>query len=217
MAKVTWPLSSGEARGRVGDLIYNSHRGQSYVKAYALHQSEDSSGQIGSRGITAACTLAWQALTPDQAAVWNHFATEHLLPNWTGQPKRISGYNWFVKLNWFQQSINGTTSAIPPTSLADYLFHDLDYIRTPGLVNFTWTAQNLPDDYGPLVIGCVEGPWKSARQPNIKRCGTIRTGYESGGAISFPFTSTGWYSVFLWFQDQYAGSMPPQVFSFEVT
>ncbi len=93
MAVVTWPLSSGEARGRVGGLIYNTWRGRSYVKAHAHYQTGLSPLQQTNQALAAIATAAWQSFTDQRRSAWADFANRHNTPDWTGNTRRLTGYN----------------------------------------------------------------------------------------------------------------------------
>jgi len=197
MAVVTWPLSSGEARGRVGDLIYNTWRGRSYVKAFALHQGEFTPAQIEARSFTGMLTIIWQSLDPEPRAAWQHFADKHLLSSWTGQPKRISGYNWFIKLNYWVQNWDGNYLLFPPSQLECYTFQNVTSYWTSPDLSVTWSIQDTAAIKESIVIGRLEGPYQCPRTPNIKRAGPSFPGYENNGSLIFSSLEAGVYYVHL--------------------
>lgn len=217
MAIVTWPLSSGEARGRVGDLIYNTHRGTSYVKTHVVHQSEFTQPQIDVRAATAVCTAQWQSLDNTSRLAWNHFALEHLLHHWTGQQKRISGYNWFIKLNFFAAWSGFPTHDIPPPFLISYTFSGLSALFGSSLIELTWTSQPIPGDDQLAVICRLEGPHHQGIQPSIKRAGTFSPNLESSGNAIFRPTIPAFYTLHIWCCSPIYGSTIPTQITGEVT
>jgi len=134
MAKVIGPLHSSEARGAVGSLVYNTWRGISYAKSRSgptVTQSED---QQALRALTAAATTAWQALSDIERRAWDYYATEHVETDWTGNGKRLSGYNWFVRLNVRAQLIEQSISDSPPTEHPAYLLEGLIVDQFPPYI-----------------------------------------------------------------------------------
>jgi hypothetical protein len=217
MTVVTWPLSSGEARGRTGGLIYNTRRGISYVKTHAVHQSEFTDPQIQVRATTALCTARWQSLPQPVRDLWDHFANEHTLDSWTGQPKRISGYNWFIKLNWWTQTLLGTITDYPPDHLPAYLFADLTSTwSTPDILT-TWTPQTTGPTPTWSVLSWIQGPHSPGRKPSIKLAhfGDVAAEFDAGmpTAIATPGTYT------IWLQTLHISGcrMPPQPFTLDCT
>jgi hypothetical protein len=209
VAVVTWPLSSGEARGRVGDLIYNTHRGTSYVKTHVVHQSEFTDPQIAARAVTTAVTQAWHDLKDADRPPWNAFALKHTLNHWTGQPKRLSGYNWYVRLNWMPQYLSIYPATYPPPHLASYIFADLNAVATGLTADLTWTPQVTPGDPDCQVCFRVEGPHPPGILPSIKRARTLNLAYESAGAASYTVPLDGFYTFHIWYQSLIFGPMPP--------
>lgn len=99
MAKVTDPLRSVEARGRVGGLVYNTWRGLHTVKTHInpAHQSDPL--RQAHKLIVQQAGQRWRTLTDAQRTRWNHFANEHPDLDWSGHPMRLAGYHWYVRIN----------------------------------------------------------------------------------------------------------------------
>jgi hypothetical protein len=99
MAKVTQPLGSVEARGKVAGLVYNTWRGISYVKAKATPKAQGTPRRLAIRALAKQCTLRWQEMADADRVGWNEYAVDHPDIHWTGNSSRLSGYNWFVRTN----------------------------------------------------------------------------------------------------------------------
>jgi len=99
MAKVMSPLHSTEARGRVGGLIYNTWRGISYVKCNSSPAQPRSALQLKVRSLTTHLTRKWGTLLATTRTNWNDYAVTHTDVDWTNNPKRLSGMNWYVRCN----------------------------------------------------------------------------------------------------------------------
>jgi hypothetical protein len=195
MAIVTWPLSSAEARGRVGGLIYNTWRGKSYVKAYAHYQSGKSAKQILTQQTAAAATAAWQALSDDQRAAWDAYALTHTLDHWTGQPKRLTAYNWFLKLQFYQRLIWDFPYPDPPPIHPALILLN-PYLFTPdGTISLLWTPQTSAPPYTWAVDIWLQGPHSPAVKPQIKRSTRVNYSWEPTGYFDIEIPSTGTYDV----------------------
>jgi len=173
--------------------------------------------QIEARNITAALTVFWQELEQSERDLWNLWASQHTLDSWTGQPKRISGYNWFIKLNYYPWRFESSYHNIPLPALRSYLFENLNASWVSPNFTITWTPQNMPADYTDYVIWRIEGPYKCIRTANIKRAGTINHVREWTGTFSSAISVPGWYAIHIWWQGFTQGYMPPNHIWLECT
>lgn len=115
MVKLVAPLHSTEARGSVGEVTYNTYRGRSYAKTRVGPSQQYSARQVAIRAFTAQATSLWQTMTSSQRSLWDRFAAEHPDQDWTGSPKRLTGYNWFVRINCVALDAGLSTFVDPPT------------------------------------------------------------------------------------------------------
>ena len=195
MAIVTWPLSSAEARGRVGDLIYNTWRGRSYVKSFALHQSEFSTAQIAARAVSALVTAAWQALDDEHRSQWDAFAESHLISSWTGSPKRISAYNWFMRLGWNANFFFDGPNVSPPVQLPSYVISNCSVSWSYPELTVFWTPQTVEPSEEWILSFLLEGPYLHQRKQSIKRAVFFDAGQEYQGFWPLTIPSPGWWGV----------------------
>lgn len=146
MAKVVGPLNSIEARGSVGSLTYNTFRGISTVKGRCPKEPRDSFAQLAVRELTRQATAYWQAMERIDVDLWNAYAQIHTEADWTGQTKRISGYNWFIRINVRRLLAGAVISADLPTAVWTFVPLVLE-VSSVGLdMLFEWTD---PYDYHP--------------------------------------------------------------------
>jgi hypothetical protein len=96
MTKLIGPLNSDEARGRLGDLVYGTSRGVRYARAHVDPVQPNSAAQLACRGITRDATALWKTLGQEYRDGWNLYAKTVENPDWTGKPRRPSGYNCFI-------------------------------------------------------------------------------------------------------------------------
>lgn len=160
MAKVVAPLFSNEARGSVGSTTYTTLRGKSIAKTRAGSGVYQTAGQIEVRAITAAMTAQWKALTQLQRDAWNTYASQHLLPDWTGSSKRLSGYNWFIKLSVPYSMYIGDPPLVPPLGAGPG--YPLNLRVTLSGSDYYLESDDSPSEDGQLyVVDIWFSPWGS--------------------------------------------------------
>jgi hypothetical protein len=115
MAKVTQPLGSSEARGRVSGLVYNTWRGLHTVKSHKDPGHESDPKRQAHKAIVQAAGIRWQSLTYPQRASWEAFAKEHPDLDWSGNAKRLSGYHWYVRVQTRLIDVGELYKDDPPT------------------------------------------------------------------------------------------------------
>jgi len=99
MAKVINPLLSVEARGRMGGLVYNTWHGVSYVKAHSGPNQPNTAAQLDARARLVTVGAGWRLLTQVQRDAWSVYADAHPEADWTGNPLRLTGQNWYMRCN----------------------------------------------------------------------------------------------------------------------
>lgn len=197
MAKVTQPLGSSEARGALGGYVYNTWRGIHTVRTRVTPKTLNSDAQLALRALTKSCTLAWQALSNAQRARWYVYANTHLEADWTGVPKRLTSYNWFIRINFRALSVGGSISSIPPTfELVDSVKNLSAIQDTPEIAVF-WNPATLPPAGTLFYEVYSTGPLSPARNPTQKD--SIRVGYTQkyNGGFSFANSGNGTYHIFV--------------------
>jgi hypothetical protein len=198
MAIVTWPLSSGEARGRIDDLVYNTWRGRSYVKQHVHKQSGLSDLQKIIQDYARNATAAWHTIDQAKRDAWNHFATSHFRPSWTGAPKRLTGYNWFLISSVGAQMLGLSGPDIPPPDLPSYIWSNLAAdVNDPLQINLTWTPQDPSDPPLLYAQAWIQGPHNVGITPSIKRAHHFSSTPEQDGTIPIYTADPGWHTAFL--------------------
>jgi len=180
VAKVVGPLHSSEARGSVGSLTYNTWRGISIVKARAGPATQYSDDQVALRALTALATASWQSITEAQRNAWRHYANEHTDIDWTGNPQRITGYNWYIRINVRRQLVGEAIEITPPTHSPTEAITGLELIKVLIPWYLTWTDQGVYSPASLYYEVYIAGPHSPGRHPNIQQAD--RKGYTA----SFP-------------------------------
>lgn len=167
-AKVLDPLRSSEARGKVGGLIYNTTRGTKYVKSKTAPAQPRTARQLYIRAVTQNFTRQWASLTQAQRDSWNDYAALNTEIDWTGQPQRKTGHNWYVRCQArLMDAGQANTTDAPSVSAPDGLFN---FAAADGVAQSicTWSA-TAGTDYqveiyrqGPISAGVVPKREKAA-------------------------------------------------------
>lgn len=180
MAKVSNPLHSSEARGAVGAQVYNTWRGLHIVKTRSGPTITQSADQLALRAITAQYSQRWATLTDSQRNAWSSFANSHPDTDWTGHPKRLSGFNWFIRINVRLQLAQNDFSEYPPSwwigprddPPSDFDFFNWHisstYESSGETISIDWDYPYHPDP--PWAVECyLAGPYSVGRNPTIKQ------------------------------------------------
>lgn len=139
MVKLLDPLGSTEARGGIGGTVYNTWRGISYARIKVTPANPNTPARLASRACAKLCTLRWQLISDLHRSWWNDYALTHTLIDWRGKPKRISGFNWFLKANYFRVSLGLSIVDTPPVSPAPAAVATLSATTAGSTIVIDWT------------------------------------------------------------------------------
>ena len=181
MAKVSGPCHSSEARGLVGSLVYNTWRGVNYVKGSATPEIEYSEAHVALRDLTALVTASWQGLTDVQRAAWGDYADDHRERSCLGELIRLTGYNWYVRINVRRLLVDEGIEEAPPTLVLMHRISGLTIYVGAGHLHPRWTH----------VVACTPatlyyefwrcGPHSAGMMPTVRQCRRVGfTTYASG-------------------------------------
>ncbi len=217
MAKLTQPLGSSEARGALGGLVYGSWRGVSFVRTKVTPATQNTARQIAIRGFAASITDAWKNLFTDtDRRAWDTYAESHTLSDWTGSPKRLSGYNWFMKINVPHLDCGGPGVLVPPSIPAPPAIESLSAAPDSEHFHLSWA------DY-PLRLGesyYLDIAVTPKLSPGRKPCphwAIHNTYFELvNDSTPLPHSGPGRYGIYCRVIDFLAGPISPYV-SLDVT
>lgn len=206
MAKLMQPLGSVEARGKVGGIIYNTWRGINYAKAFTAPVQPGSARQLELRGLLTTYTRAWAtSLSAAQRADWIDYADTHLEVDWTGEPLRLTGQNWFVRTNVRLADASLPTISDPPSAPGPGAILDATIAGTAGTFDIAWTTPSA-DLY---EVECfAEGPISAGRQPSFPRAKFIARATDSD-LLLVPAVAAGHYNVWLRLLTKATGLISP--------
>ena len=177
MAKVVGPLHSSEARGRMGGLIFNTHRGVSVVKVKHAPCQPRTSLQLAIRAIAVTLIRAWAACL--YKADWNAYAVLHPKVDGMGNSIRATGANWYLALNTRLKRMGTTPVESAPTADAPAAIEGFSATLSSGAFSPTWTAPTLAADG---VEVWMDGPHSAGRIGSLARAKFLAnwTGDQSG-------------------------------------
>lgn len=209
MAKLTQPLGSSEARGKLGGLVYNTWRGISYVKAKATPGNQNTNRRLAVRALTKQCTSRWQSISDAQRSLWNFYASIHPDPDWTGNPRRLSGYNYFVRSNFRLLDLGLSILDNPPVRPNQFPLATLSAEASGSSIEVSWTlpAGAVASEF--KVDIWYSPPLSAGVQPKLEL--TKHKVYVSAedGSHTTPEISRGSYGVFARTIDESSGLASP--------
>ena len=196
MVVVTQPLGSAEARGKLGGLVYNTWRGIHYVRTKVSPANQNTPRRLAIRAKAKSCTLAWQALTDAQRTSWNLYAADHLDPYWTGNPKRNSGYNWFVRTNIRLLDMGLSIISIPPVRANSWPIATLAATVDDAIITVDWSLPPAAPE-ADLVIDLWHTKASSpGRRPKIELAKHKHYRPSEDGSFELSWLPGGHYGIF---------------------
>jgi len=197
MAKVVGPLHSSEARGSVGSLTYNTWRGISIVKARAGPTTQYSDAQVALRALAALATTSWQSITDAQRNAWHDYANTHTDIDWTGNPQRLSGYNWYIRINVRRQLLGQAIGTSPPTIVYDSYVSLLTAVDIPPGLSISFSTMPGFPAFTEYVELYGHGPHSPGRNIPIQTCSRIIAMPLGIGPYTWILGANyGWYTIF---------------------
>ncbi len=140
MAKLLSPLMSAEARGKVGGTIYNTCRGIKYAKTFTAPANPQTTRQLAVRNLLSQYSRSWRGLSQTQRDAWITYADANPRVDWTGQPVRWSGLNWYIACNSLLADIGASAISSPPSTVAPDAPSGVALSLTSGTLKLAWTA-----------------------------------------------------------------------------
>lgn len=194
MAKVTLPLGSAEARGSVGGFTYNTWRGIRTVKVRSGPKAEPSDLMRQRLAIAAEATLNWKLKTQEERDGWNEWAATRREPMWTGQDKRLTGYNWWVRMWVRLWLIDQYLNPWPPEYTIAHSLTITQLNVAGGIIGIFWDYIPFTDDADYWVETYLAGPLSAGRNATIhdafRKAGDPYTYSSSGLCPAAPGTWT---------------------------
>lgn len=196
MAKVTAPLHSSEARGKVGGVVYNTWRGISYVRTRVTPVTQGSPAQLAVQALFESCRLRWYTLSDAQRALWTDYANSHPRSDWASNTIRMSGFNAFRQCNFRLQHAGGAWLDDPPIDPNQVVISTLAGVQDGADIDVSWTL--LP----PIEVDThwtnlwLSFPMSAGRQPKIEDCHHVLYADATDLAATIAHGGAGHYGIF---------------------
>lgn len=215
MAKVTAPLHSAEARGRVGGLVYNTWRGLATVKAKSAPAQPRSQKQLAIRSIAITLARRWQTILQSVRDAWNAYAATHTSVDWTGNPVRLTGLNWYLAINTRQLHASNAQAANPPSIPAPPAVVNFNAANGAGTSVLTWTTP-ADDDYNVTIY--LQGPHSPGAIGSIPKAKFRVNANANAATVTLLDLAPGFYSIWARMYDTVTGLVSGWVLdSFTIT
>lgn len=197
MAVVTQPLGSAEARGSVGGLTYNTWRGRHTVKSRSGPSREPTADQLAVLALGKNASLHWSEIDQEQRDGWRRWANEHPESDWTGQPKRLSGHSWYVRLYVRASLVGETPIDDPPNGIPDWLPQTLYASQSGANWYINWDPFSIPPVDQEYIEVYLTAPLSAGRNPTLHDAD--RTGYADAMDTAFNLGEllAGWYTCWI--------------------
>lgn len=103
------------ASGSVNGLTASHNRGGAYFRARTIPVNPQTAFQQAVRNFMATLTARWsQTLTALQRTGWDLYADNVEVPDTLGEPRQLTGLNWYVACNVPRLQVGGTFVDAPP-------------------------------------------------------------------------------------------------------
>jgi hypothetical protein len=197
VAKVTAPLGSGEARGKVGAYVYGTWRGISVVRSLVTPKNEFTTRRVASQTLLSTVAKQWKLQSDECRQEWHDFANKHVFPDWTGADLRLPAWNWWVKIQYLRNFLGLAPSIWPPPFDSLYTFHELSANDDYPTIDVYWTPWMPGDDLDYVAQIFVTHALSPGRQPTLHDAHyhTNVSCHVNQAFITVPETGT--YTVFL--------------------
>jgi len=208
MAIVTQPLGSSNARGSVGGLTYSQWRGRHTVRTRTGPSREPTPDQQRIIDLTVKYAQHWNVITEAQRTAWRTFAANQRDPHWTGQDKRLTGQQWWIRCNVRLDLNCGGYTPWPPTApINDYLTNlQLDSIGDD--VAISWDDPQGHGSWEAWVEWWLTKPLSPGRRPTIHDADRIGSTDISDQAAEILGLPDGTYTLFWRIVDDFGQATP---------
>jgi hypothetical protein len=197
MAKVLNPLNSTEARGRVGGLVYNTWRGIRYVKTHTQPGHQSDPKRQAHKLIVQEAGLRWQTLSDAQRAAWTHYANTHTDIDWTGSPKRIAGYHWYVRIQTRRQDVGEGYDDTPPSITCRWKHSGLAAGWWVDHIDLYWDLLDPSSPFQLYTDIWLAGPHSAGRNPTIHDATRNAIQNQDEREYYIYDLTQGWYTIFV--------------------
>jgi hypothetical protein len=124
------------------------------------------------------------------------YAERQTETDWTGQVKRLSGYNWFIRINVRRLLAGSVINATPPIESWTYPDFTFEAFNNLNVLEFGWTVPyGWHSEFGVLEIRSTY-PQSAGRNLNLPEVNTIGRPSVYDQYWSSGLTDFGFYTFF---------------------
>ena len=192
MAKVVGALHSSEARGRVGGIVFNSHRGMGVCRVKHAPSQPRTSLQLKVRAIAVNLVRAWSNCL--HQADWNAYAAVHPYTDGMGLTIRAAGVNWYTALNARLNALKIGSVETPPVDLPPTPVVGLVLTPSAGQISAAWDG---PSEATDRIQFWIDGPHSAGRIGSLPRARLTSQPEAASSPEVLTGLLTGRYSVYV--------------------
>jgi len=197
MAKVTAPLNSGEARGKVGDLVYNTWRGIATVRARVTPKNEFTEARVAMQDLLKTIAPTWKNLDHTTRALWHAFAAQHVFPDWTGLDLKLPAWNWFIRTQMIRAHDALTPSDLPPEPACLLRLWPTYAYPGAGEADVQFNSDPHETSYDFNYEAWLTHPLSTGRNPTLHDAHFIKSGNAYPSVLTIPLETLGTYTIFM--------------------
>jgi hypothetical protein len=199
MVKVVDPMHSSDARGGIGDVVYGTWRGIHFVRTKVTPEPKPPGKREAVQAISRTITARWKTITQTQRDRWIAYANAHPLQDWTGSPKRLTGYNWYLRCNFSLRIYYPVWMNDPPIYPAPNFPPDFQISVgvDPYLVDATWSPYPSPFADNTIIEVWRNGPGSTGRNYGIELCQVYGWEYDLAPFWEDSIFVSGRYTYFI--------------------
>jgi len=131
---------SQEARGGIFGFVYNTWRGISYVKTNTSPTGQGTAKRLAAQALMINAARYWATITQAQRILWDQYAVDHPVSDWTGSTKRLTGANWCALCYCNLVRASAAPIANPPGAAAPAAVTVFALAGAAGKVSATWVT-----------------------------------------------------------------------------
>lgn len=120
----------GSISGSVGGAAFVNSRGSKVVRKPKRPTPTDSRRNSFVQTNLQFMIHKWQGFTDDNQSAWRTYARQHPLSNRLGISRQITGYQQYLKLNLWLQSVGETLIDVPPVSVPPPTMFNIEFVST---------------------------------------------------------------------------------------
>lgn len=186
MAKVLFGALAQDVRGSLAGTVFGKGRGGAYARQKVSPTQPQTVRQLAQRAIFSAASQAWRALTDDQRAAWNTWASSHTVVDVFGASHVLSGIAAFTRINAMLGTA-GLAAALDP--VADVTpGSNVDHataVGATGIVTLTFTTQPGIGDVFVVYTTAGISPGAEPQKAQFRIAGIV-----TGAAATLAYTVT---------------------------